>query len=153
MGRFFYKKSLSMGPVFLQKNPSHGSNFQTEPKFSGLRIALVQGVRPFSVKISGLVCVVSHLILLSTTTARYSVIIWPSLWFTVGQHKQHWPLTIDPIENTDKKSQNWEMPEGLCMDLGLVWTWSCLQASRPSSWCCNTEVILGIQVSDVTYYA
>ena len=42
--------------------------------------------------------------------------------------KQHWPLTIDPIENTDKKSQNWEMPEGLCMDLGLVWTWSCLQA-------------------------
>ena len=35
-----------------------------------------------SVKISGLVCVVSHLILLSTKTARYSVIIWPSLWFT-----------------------------------------------------------------------
>ena len=46
-----------------------------------------------SQKISGLVCVVSHLILLSTKTARYSVIIWPSLWFTVpslwftvGQH-------------------------------------------------------------------
>ena len=45
-------------------------------------LALVQGVRPFSVKISVLVCVVSHSILLSTKTARYSVIIWPSLWFT-----------------------------------------------------------------------
>ena len=67
-----------------------------------LGVALVQGVRPFSVKISGLVCVVSHFILVSTKTARYSVIIWPSLWFTVGQH---WPLTIDPIGNTDKKSQ------------------------------------------------
>ena len=78
-------------------------------------------------------------------TARYSVIIWPSLW------KQHWPLTIDAIENTDKKSPNWEMPEGLCMDLG----WFELEAvckQRVSSWCCNTEVILGIQVSVVTYY-
>ena len=46
---------------------------------TNLYVALVQGVRPFSVKISGLVCVVSHLILLSTTTAKYSVIIWPSL--------------------------------------------------------------------------
>ena len=45
-------------------------------------LALVQGMRPISVKISVLVCVVSHLILLSTKTARYSVIIWPSLWFT-----------------------------------------------------------------------
>ena len=45
-------------------------------------LALVQGVRPFSVKISVPVCVVSHSILLSTKTARYSVIIWPSLWFT-----------------------------------------------------------------------
>ena len=44
-----------------------------------MHIALVQGVRPFSVKISVLVCVVSHSILLSTKTARYSVIIWPSL--------------------------------------------------------------------------
>ena len=42
--------------------------------------------------------------------------------------KQNWPLTIDHIENTDKKFQNWEMSEGLCVDLGLVWTWSCLQA-------------------------
>ena len=38
-------------------------------------VALVQGVRPFSVKISGLVCVLSRLILHSTKTARYSVII------------------------------------------------------------------------------
>ena len=42
--------------------------------------ALVQGVRPFSVKISGHVCVASHLILLFTETARYLVLIWPSLW-------------------------------------------------------------------------
>ena len=46
---------------------------------AGIKLALVQGVRPFLVKISVLVCVVSHSILLSTKTARYSVIIWPSL--------------------------------------------------------------------------
>ena len=88
-------------------------------------------------------------------TARYSVIIWPSLWFTGPAsdllcEKQNWPLTIEPIENTDKKSQN--------CSRGFVYKtfgWFELEAvckHRPSSWCCNTEVILGIQVSDVTYY-
>ena len=52
----------------------------------------------------------------------------PLILLLANTEKQNWPLTIDPTENTDKKSQNWEMPEGLCMDLGLVWTWSCLQA-------------------------
>ena len=67
-----------------------------------------------------------------------SVIIWPSLWFT---EKQHWPLTIDPRKHW-QKSQNWEIPEGLCMDLGLVWTLICCKHNDPHPWCCNTEIIL-----------
>ena len=121
-------------------------------------VALDQGVRPFSVKISGLVmCSFTFNPALHQNSKVFSynlalpLIYWSSLWFTVGQ-KQNLPLTIDPIENTDKKSQNC-MPEGLCMK---PWTELNLKLfasiPRPSSWCCNTEVILGIQVSDVTYY-
>ena len=36
-GSLFYKKSLNMGPVFYKKNLKHGSNFLTEPNFSGFR--------------------------------------------------------------------------------------------------------------------
>ena len=92
-------------------------------------VALVQGVRPFSVKISGLVCVVSYLILLSTTTARYSVIIWPSLWFTVGQTA----LTTDhrPYRKHWQEISELKMPEGLCMDLGLIWTWKLFASIDP----------------------
>ena len=35
MGHFFYKKSLNMGPIFYPQILKHGSNFLTEPKFSG----------------------------------------------------------------------------------------------------------------------
>ena len=38
-GALFYKKSLTMGPVFYQKILKHGSTFLTEPKFLGLRMA------------------------------------------------------------------------------------------------------------------
>ena len=36
-GSLLYKKSLNMGPVFYKKLLKHGSNFLTEPKFSGFR--------------------------------------------------------------------------------------------------------------------
>ena len=87
-------------------------------------VALVQGVRPFAVKISVLVCVVSHSILLSTKTARYSVhdnlalplIYWSSLWFTVGQHRKA-ELTTDHIAYRKHWQEISElfMPEGLCI--------------------------------------
>ena len=35
-GLVFYKKSLNMGPVFYKKILEHGSNFLTEPRFSGV---------------------------------------------------------------------------------------------------------------------
>ena len=115
-------------------------------------IALDQGMRPFSVKISGLVCVVSHLILLSTKTARYSVIIWPSLWFTVKAelttdhrpYRKHW----QEISELHARGFVYETLDWFELEVVCKHTYKC----RPSSWCCNTEVILGIQVSDVTYY-
>ena len=38
-GSLFYKKSLNMGPILYKSILKHGSNFLTEPKFSGLKIA------------------------------------------------------------------------------------------------------------------
>ena len=35
-GSLFYKKSLNMGPILYKNILKHGSNFLTEPKFSGL---------------------------------------------------------------------------------------------------------------------
>ena len=77
-----------------------------------------KGVRPFSVKISVLVCVVSHSILLSTKTARYSVIIWPSLWFT--SPPSDW-LKAELTTDHRAYRKHWQeisellMPEGLCI--------------------------------------
>ena len=71
-----------------------------------------------SVKISGLVCVVSHLILLSTKTAGYSVIIWPSLWFTGPPSDLLLAeLTTDhrPYRKHWQEISELFMPEGLCM--------------------------------------
>ena len=103
--------SFTFNPAFHQNSKVFSYNL-------ALPLIYCQGVRPFSVKISGLVCIVSHLILLSTKTARYLIIIWPSLWFTVGQHnhrpyRNHWQ-EISELRNARGS--------------GLIWTWSCLQA-------------------------
>ena len=47
MGRFFYKKSLNMGPIFYQKILKHGSTFLTEPKFLGFRMAKAPKIAKF----------------------------------------------------------------------------------------------------------
>ena len=74
--------SFTFNPAFHQNSKVFSYNLALPLIYWFSLWFTVQGVRPFAVKISVLVCVVSHLILLSTKTARYSVIIWPSLWFT-----------------------------------------------------------------------
>ena len=46
-GSLFYKKSLNMGPVFYQNILKHGSNFLTEPKCSGFRMAKTPKIAKF----------------------------------------------------------------------------------------------------------
>ena len=40
-GLLFYKKSLNMAPFFTKEILKHGSNFLTEPKFLGFRMAKI----------------------------------------------------------------------------------------------------------------
>ena len=91
------------------------------PNKYGLQVALVQGVRPFSVKISGLVCVVSHLILLSTKNSKvFSCNFGPPSDLLVLPLIYCWPkaeLTTDhrPYRKHWQEMSELFMPKGLCM--------------------------------------
>ena len=141
-----FKTLFSFARWFLQKIVKHVTKLVL-PLVS-IHVALVQGVGPFSVKI-GLhirICMCSFTLnsafhqnskIFSYNLALPLIYCWPTTALTTDHrpYRKHWQ----------------EMPEGLCMDLG----WFELEAlckHRSSSWCCYAEVILGIQVSVVTYY-
>ena len=99
----------------------------------------IQGLRPFLVKILGLVCVVSHNSkIFSYNLALPLIYCWPAL----RPYRKHWQEISEFINARGFVYGPWA---------GLNLKAVCKH--RPSSWCCNTEVKLGIQVSDVTYYA